>query len=204
MRRSALALLILMTAGAPASRGADFSAERARLAALNAREAALAAKIGANRTSLLRLLSALEMWRRDPPPALLVSPQRARDAARAAILMRAIAPELQRRAQALSVQAKALARMRREAAEAGAALFAAESRAADRAGRAPGALDALLLTPQERQAQASGRGDPLALGLADASAATAPPPRGCCHLWRQARRCAGSARRGPDAAALKG
>ena len=41
------------------------------------------------------------MIRRDPPPALFVRPDQVRDAVRAAILIRAITPELNRRAEAL-------------------------------------------------------------------------------------------------------
>ena len=121
----ALAAALLLTAAAPQP------AARARLAALNAQEAALSARMQANRGALVHLLSALESLRRDPPPALLVRPERARDAARAAILLRAITPELQARARRFAGQADALRRVRRQAAEAGAALFAAESAHAD-------------------------------------------------------------------------
>ena len=131
--------------------GPDFAAARARLDALNAQEAALSQRIGKNREEQARLLSALQAARRNPPPALLVSPQSAKDAVRAAILMRAIQPELQRRAKALSDQSLALAKLRREAAEASSSLFAAESAAADRSGpparRAVAKLDATPPSP---------------------------------------------------------
>lgn len=111
---------------------------RARLAELNRREAELSARMGGNRTTLVRLLAALESVRRDPPPALLVRPDRARDAARAAILLQAVTPELQRRARRFAAEAQALRRVRREAAAAGAAVFAQESAAAElRAASAP-------------------------------------------------------------------
>ena len=127
----ALLLLAQATAGPAAA--------RARLDALNVREQALTARIGANREAQARLLSALQNARRDPPPALFVSSRSARDAVRAAVLMRALQPELRRRALALSEQAQALAKLRREAAEASAGLFAAESAAANGSGRpAPG------------------------------------------------------------------
>ncbi len=130
MRRRALLLLVPpLLAAAPAPDA------RRRLEALTAREEALSARMGANQQALVRLLGALETLRRDPPPALLVRPDRARDAARAAILLQAVTPELQRRARAFSAQSAELKRVRREAAEAGEALFAAESAAAD--GRAP-------------------------------------------------------------------
>ena len=113
----------------------DFAAARARLEALNAQEAALAERVGKNRAVQSRLLSALQTARRDPPPALLVSPKSAKDAVRAAILMRALEPELERRAKALSAETLALTKLRREAAEASSAFFAAESAVADRAAR---------------------------------------------------------------------
>ncbi len=114
--------------------GADVDAKRARLEALNARERAILADLGLNRQRLARLLSALQLFRRDPPPALLVSPDNARDAVRAAILIRAMTPDLQHRAQAYARQATAVGTLRREAAAASAELFTAESVVADRKG----------------------------------------------------------------------
>jgi murein hydrolase activator len=114
--------------------GGDVDAKRARLESLNARENAILADLGANRQRLSLLLSALQLFRRDPPPALLVSPNDARDAVRAAILIRAMTPELQRRAEAYGRQAVAVGTLRREAAAASAELFTAESVVADRKG----------------------------------------------------------------------
>lgn len=114
--------------------GADVDAKRARLETLNARERAILADLGLNRQRLARLLSALQLFRRDPPPALLVSPDNARDAVRAAILIRAMTPDLQHRAQAYARQATAVGTLRREAAAASAELFTAESVVADRKG----------------------------------------------------------------------
>ena len=125
MRRLPALSALMLVAAAPAP------TTRARLEALNAREAELSARMEANRSQLVRLLSALESVRRDPPPALLVRPDRARDAARAAILLQAVTPELQRRARTFAGEARELKRIRREAAEAGAVLFAQESAAAD-------------------------------------------------------------------------
>lgn len=116
------------------SAGADVDAKRARLEALNARERAILADLGLNRQRLARLLSALQLFRRDPPPALLVSPNNARDAVRAAILIRAMTPDLQHRAEAYARQATAVGTLRREAAAASAELFTAESVVADRKG----------------------------------------------------------------------
>lgn len=114
--------------------GDDVGAKRARLEALHQRESALVAELGRDRGQLARLLSALQLFRRNPPPALLVSPGDARDAVRAAILIRAMTPELQARADGYARQARAVSALRREAAAASEALFTAESLVADRKG----------------------------------------------------------------------
>jgi septal ring factor EnvC (AmiA/AmiB activator) len=111
---------------------AEVAAAKARLQALNVRETALSARLGQDRNRLAKLLSALQLFRRSPPPALLVSPGDARDAVRAAILIRAMTPELERRAAVLSAEARAMAALRREAAAANAELFTAESAQAER------------------------------------------------------------------------
>jgi septal ring factor EnvC (AmiA/AmiB activator) len=114
--------------------GDDVDLKRARLEALNAREASILADLGRDRYRMARLLSALQLFRRNPPPALLVSPEDARDAVRAAILIRAMTPDLQKRADAYARRASAVGTLRREAAAAAAELFTAESVVADRKG----------------------------------------------------------------------
>ena len=114
--------------------GDDVAAKRARLEALHQRESALVGELGRDRGQLSRLLSALQLFRRNPPPALLVSPGDARDAVRAAILIRAMTPELQSRADGYARQARAVSALRREAAAASEELFTAESLVADRRG----------------------------------------------------------------------
>jgi septal ring factor EnvC (AmiA/AmiB activator) len=109
----------------------------ARLAQLSLREEALTAELGHNRGRLATLLSGLMLFRRDPPPALLVSPRDARDAVEAAILIRAITPELRRRADALAAQGRELSGLRREAAATQAAVLTAESERADLRGSQP-------------------------------------------------------------------
>jgi septal ring factor EnvC (AmiA/AmiB activator) len=105
--------------------------QRAQLIELNAREAAVKARIDANRGELAKLLGALQTYQRRPPPPLLVNPRSARDAVRAAILIRAVTPELQARGKTFAVQAEAIARLRRAAASASETLFQAESDIAD-------------------------------------------------------------------------
>jgi len=106
--------------------------EKARFETLNGQEQALALRMAANRAQFSRLLGALQLYRRDPPPALLVSPRSANDAARAAILMRAMAPELTRRTEALRAEAETFNRVRRQTALAHETLFTTESQMADR------------------------------------------------------------------------
>jgi septal ring factor EnvC (AmiA/AmiB activator) len=147
------------------------AAARSQLESLYWREAALSQQMGADRHALARLLSALELFSRDPPPPLLVSPSDAKGAVRAMILARAIAPALESRAQALARQAKALAEVRRQAAVASGDLFAAESAIADRQGRLDAiAHDAALLN-------LPGAGRPVARGgMAQSPPARLEPP----------------------------
>lgn len=105
--------------------------ERDRLQSLNVRETVLTAEQGRNLNRLARLLTVLEQFRRDPPPALLVSPDDAVSAVRAAILVKAITPELQRRARLYAAEASEIARQRRLAAVASEALFTADSELAE-------------------------------------------------------------------------
>jgi len=90
------------------------SDKRLRLAALGAEAHELNARLGGDQAQLARLLSALELFRRDPPPALLTKPEEVRDAVRAQILIRAVTPELERRANALKAQTHALMALRRQ------------------------------------------------------------------------------------------
>ncbi|MDP1630675.1 MAG: peptidoglycan DD-metalloendopeptidase family protein [Caulobacter sp.] len=107
---------------------------KARLQMLNVRETALIAELGRDRNRLARLLGALQLYRREPPPALLVRPEDARDAVRAAILIRAMTPALEARARAYGAEAREIAALRRQAAAANADWLTAESLVADRRG----------------------------------------------------------------------
>jgi septal ring factor EnvC (AmiA/AmiB activator) len=123
-------LNLLQTSGERAAGG-----KRTRLQALNAREAALEADMGRNQTELAALLGALALYRRQPPPALLVTPGSAKDAVRAAILARAVEPELARRAAAFRAQAEQLQRLRRAVDAVSEDVFTSESALADRRAR---------------------------------------------------------------------
>jgi septal ring factor EnvC (AmiA/AmiB activator) len=158
VRRLAPTLLILGLVVAAPAHAETLDDRRRALQGLTAQEDALAARLGADRNALSRLLGALALFSRDPPPPLLVSPADARDAVRAMILARAIAPQLEARARLLSEEAAALSRVRRQAAQQSGDLFAAESAIADRQGRLDAvAADAALLAPPQVRAAASGQ-----------------------------------------------
>jgi septal ring factor EnvC (AmiA/AmiB activator) len=102
-----------------------------RLARLNVEETELSAEQARNMGQLARLLSVLEELKRDPPPALLVPPKDAKDAVRAAILVKAMAPGLQMRASGYAREASEMMRQRRLAAVESEALFTNDSERAE-------------------------------------------------------------------------
>jgi septal ring factor EnvC (AmiA/AmiB activator) len=111
------------------------AAQRARLHDLSQQEAALVARLSQARGRQARLLSALQMMSRRPPPPLLTPADKAVDTVRAAILMKAIAPELQARARPLADRQAEIVRVRRLAALGSEALFTTESAQGDRRAR---------------------------------------------------------------------
>jgi murein hydrolase activator len=117
---------------AQARDGLAAEAQRRRLEDLARQEAALTADLSRRRGELAKLLGALAAFRQQPPPALLVSPERARDAVRGAILARALTPELTGRARVLSGQLQQVAVLRRQSAAANEALLNAQSAQAER------------------------------------------------------------------------
>lgn len=175
MRR--ILLLSAIGAATLAGAGALAAAGVGELARLNVAETTLSVDQGVNVHRLSRLLSVLEQLRRDPPPALLVSPHDARDAVRAAILVKAMTPELQARAQAYASGASEMTRQRRLAAVQSEALFEHDSLTADALpepqpdvpGGAPHAGQPHLTPPARLIPPAAGTtlhrfGDPLAGG----------------------------------------
>ena len=135
MRTAALALpasLIALTALTLGVGGAvAIAATGERLARLNVEETELSVEQTRNMSQLARLLSVLEQLKRDPPPALLVSPKDAKDAVRAAILVKAMTPGLQTRASGYAHEAGEMMRQRRLAAVESEALFTNESERAE-------------------------------------------------------------------------
>ena len=171
---------------------AGLAAKRTRLADLNQREAALRTDMGRNQGALAALLGALELYRRDPPPALLVSPRSAEDAVRAAILVRAVEPELSARAAAFRAKAEELQRVRRGITGLSEDLFTSESALADGRAQIEQAirektdlerrLDAEATDAEHRarnltQALRAAGVSPQTLARAPAGAASAPPLR---------------------------
>ena len=154
-----LRLIFPATLAALAMGCAAIAATEQRLARLNVEETHLSAEQARNMNQLARLLSVLEQFKRDPPPALLVSPKDAKDAVRAAILVKAMTPGLQERAIAYSHQASEMMRLRRLAAVESETLFTRESQRADlsplpaetprlRGPTAPGLPEAAITPPQ--------------------------------------------------------
>jgi len=111
---------------------AVIAGQRARLRELGQREARLVAEMSRNQGKQSRLLSALQMMSRKPPPPLLVPSDKAVDTVRASILLRAITPELQARATSLSDRQAEIVRIRRLAALNSEQLFTTESARGDR------------------------------------------------------------------------
>ena len=123
-------LTALATVEAAGERGAGD--KRARLQRLTEREDALTASLGESQNATARLLGALALYRRDPPPALLVHPQSAKDAVRAQILARALMPEIEARSRALALQLETLRNLRRQVEMASSDLFQSESAVAEK------------------------------------------------------------------------
>ncbi len=100
---------------------------RAKLETLNLQEADITRRLTLMRAKEARLLSALQIYTRNPPPALFISTRRANDAVVAAIIMRQITPELQKRTKVLYDQNAQLVAIRRQSALQNEALFISES-----------------------------------------------------------------------------
>lgn len=92
---------IARTQGASEKRAAIY---RARLETLSLLEADMTRRLGTLRNKQARLLSALQIYSRNPPPTIFVSSRKANDAVIAAIILKAVTPELKKRAAVLSAQ----------------------------------------------------------------------------------------------------
>ena len=153
-------ILCLSALGAVTIGAVAAAATAERLERLNVAETELSVEQGLNMHRLSRLLSVLEQLRRDPPPALLVSPGDAKNAVRAAILVKAMTPDLQARAQGYAENATEVMRQRRLAAVQSEALFERDSLTADAAPEPdggirigqPSGVETVTLTPPARLA----------------------------------------------------
>ena len=142
--------------------------KKSRLDRLNAEEQALTERLGRSQNTTARLLGVLALFRRDPPPALLVHPASARDAVRAQILARALAPELQDRSRGLAAQVNDVQRLRRQVEGASEDLFRSESDVADERAQLEGQM--ARLTELERSLTVDAQSKEAALrALADKS-----------------------------------
>ncbi|MDI7775737.1 peptidoglycan DD-metalloendopeptidase family protein [Asticcacaulis sp. EMRT-3] len=99
----------------------------ARLETLNLQETDITRRLTAARVREARLLSALQIYSRNPPPALFLAPRKANDAVMAAIIMKAITPELKKRTDILVQQNADLINLRRQAALQNEALLVTDS-----------------------------------------------------------------------------
>ena len=134
---------------------AAVSQKRLQLAALNVRESDLRARLGGDQNQLAKLLTVLEVFRRDPPPALLVDPNDVRDAVRAAILVRAMTPTLEARARDLKAQTQTLQRLRRQIDTASETFITSESDLAERRARIESEIAAQTLLARQSITDAS-------------------------------------------------
>jgi septal ring factor EnvC (AmiA/AmiB activator) len=154
------ALILPVALSALALGAVAIAATGDRLARLNVEETELSAEQAHNMSQLSRLLTVLEQLKRDPPPALLVSPKDAKNAVRAAILVKAMTPELQGRAMGYAQEAGEMMRERRLAAVESETLFTNESELAEASpppagppalrGAAAPALAQTAITPPQR------------------------------------------------------
>jgi len=97
----------------------------ARLTALNARQSVLRASLVDRRAVLAEVLAGLQRIGRDPPPALLISPDDALSSVRSAILLGAVVPEIRSETEALVRDLDELAQLRKSIATERAELAAA-------------------------------------------------------------------------------
>jgi septal ring factor EnvC (AmiA/AmiB activator) len=88
------------------------SDDEKKLTALHLRQDAIHANLKARRGVFAEVLGALERMGRNPPPALLVTPNDALASVRSAILLGAVVPEMRQETHALVTQLQALADVR--------------------------------------------------------------------------------------------
>ena len=93
---------------------AGINTTQARLDALNQQEALLRKSLERRQVVIVEIIAALQRVGRQPPPALLVSPEDALRALRAAITLGAVVPEMRVQADTLATDIAALVSVRKE------------------------------------------------------------------------------------------
>jgi murein hydrolase activator len=93
---------------------ANINASQTRLDALNEQERALQKSLDQRRAVIVEVIAALQRMGRQPPPALIVSPEDALRAVRTAITLGAVLPEMRSQADALAGDLAALSNVRKE------------------------------------------------------------------------------------------
>ena len=93
---------------------AGINTTQARLDALNQQEALLRKSLERRQAVIVEIIAALQRVGRQPPPALLVSPEDALRALRAAITLGAVVPEMRVQADTLATDIAALVSVRKE------------------------------------------------------------------------------------------
>lgn len=96
---------------------AQIAAGEASLSDLNGRQQMLRASLISRRSVLAEVLAALQRIGRNPPPALLVTPEDALSSVRSAILLGAVVPGIRKETEALAADLKELAALRQTIAE---------------------------------------------------------------------------------------
>jgi murein hydrolase activator len=92
----------------------NINASQTRLDALNEQERALQKSLDQRRAVIVEVIAALQRMGRQPPPALIVSPEDALRAVRTAITLGAVLPEMRSQADALAGDLSALSNVRKE------------------------------------------------------------------------------------------
>ncbi|MCP4316581.1 MAG: murein hydrolase activator EnvC [Hyphomicrobiales bacterium] len=90
----------------------DISESELRLASLSGRQDGLKQSLNARRGVLAEVLAALQRMGRNPPPALLVSPEDALSSVRSAILLGAVVPEIREQTERLIADLQELTNIR--------------------------------------------------------------------------------------------
>jgi septal ring factor EnvC (AmiA/AmiB activator) len=127
----------------------QIAAGEQRLPALGEKETALRASLDERRHLIGNVLAALQRIGRNPPPAMLVTPEDALQSVRSAILFGAVLPEMRKDVEALAGDLSALASVRKEIATERAALEKSRLSLADETTQ----LSALTEQRQKQQAE---------------------------------------------------